>query len=85
MSSRVKAELHSVYRKGLAPFDAACLNVTQTVFDDGKIAMMGNVSLVPPSAMIGMAMGDQGLLHRLPGIQVDIGPFAIDSFVRKCQ
>lgn len=46
---------------------------------------MGDIFLMPPPGMIGMAMGDNGFVNRLPRIEIYVRLCTINSVVVKSE
>jgi hypothetical protein len=74
------------YRLNLTPLRvkvSGYLDVAEAVRDDGNVAVVGDVFLVSPSTVIGVAVGDDGLVDRFPGVEVHLGGTAMDAFIGK--
>jgi hypothetical protein len=53
------------------------------MFNDRNIVGLGNIVLMPPTAVVCVAVGDNAFIHRAPCINVNIGFFTINSFFVK--
>ena len=53
------------------------------MFDNGNVPAVGDILFVTPSTMVRMTMSDNTFIHSPPGIDINIGLLAVDSFVIK--
>lgn len=84
MACRMKGEINSIDTKRLAI--GKCLYVAfkqKTVFDHRHCSNCTQIMLMASVGMIGMTMADNRLVYRFPGIQINIGLFAIDALIGK--
>lgn len=54
---------------------------TEAEFQDGNGVVVTEVGLAAAAGVVGMSVGDDGLLNRLPGVDVEVTGGAVDAFV----
>lgn len=81
----MQREFDVIDYESLIPVFTGNIDISETVFDNWNIGVVGNVILMSPSRVVGMPVCDYCIFYRPPRIEVNIGLFAVNTLVVKSQ
>lgn len=81
MSGRMQRYLHTIDENRLFPFDGLIIIIAQAQLQQGFALCMTEIMLHAPPGMIAMCVGDDSIVYRSPGIDVEVALPAKQTFI----